>query len=313
LAEAQRAQAELMRKERALEDQKRELELTVERRVQSQLAAVQEKAKSEAEERLKLRVLEKEEQIASMQRQIDELKRKAEQGSQQLQGEVQELELEAMLRAKFPRDVIEAVPKGEFGGDILQTVMGPQNQPCGTILWESKRTKHWSDGWLAKLREDQRRAKADVALIVSNNLPKGVYGFDHVEGVWVTESRSAFPVALALRQMLVEVANARQVREGQQTKMELVYQYLTGPHFRQRVAAIVEKFEEMRSDLEKERTAMTRIWAKREKQIRGVIEATAGMYGDLQGIAGKALEEIEALSLPMIEHRSAEDDRTVAA
>src|SRR5690242_20642657 len=108
-----------------------------------------------------------------MQRQIDELKRKAEQGSQQLQGEVQEIELEGTLRAKFPRDSIEPVPKGEFGGDILQTVMGPQNKPCGTMLWESKRTKHWSDGWPVKLREDQRRAKADIALIVSDNLPKG--------------------------------------------------------------------------------------------------------------------------------------------
>src|SRR5262249_2733766 len=161
-------------------------------------------------------------------------------------------------------------------------VMASQDQPCGTILWESKRTKNWSDVWLAKLREDQRRAKADVALIVSNFLPKGVNCFGHIDGIWVTESRCAFPVALALRQVLLEVANVRQVREGQQTKMELVYDYLTGPHFRQRVAAIVEKFEEMQSDLEKERTAITRMWAKREKQIRGVIEATAGMYGDLQ-------------------------------
>jgi hypothetical protein len=313
LADAQAAQADLMRKERELQDEKRELELSVERRVQSRIAAAQEKAKLEAEQPLKLRVMEKEEQIASMQRQIDELKRKADQGSQQLQGEAQELELEEMLRAKFPRDTIKAVPKGEFGGDILQAVMGPQNQSCGTILWESKRTKHWSDAWLAKLREDQRRAKADVALIVSNILPKGVNGFGHVDGIWVTESRCAFPVALALRQVLLEVANVRQAREGQQTKMELVYDYLTGPQFRQRVAAIVEKFEEMQSDLEKERTAITRMWAKREKQIRGVIEATAGMYGDLQGIAGKALEEIEALSLPMIEHRTDENAQTAAA
>ncbi|WP_024514763.1 DUF2130 domain-containing protein [Bradyrhizobium sp. Tv2a-2] len=313
LAEAQTAQAELMRKERELQDEKRELELSVERRVQSRIAVAQEKAKLEAEEPLRLRVLEREEQIASMQRQIDELKRKAEQGSQQLQGEVQEIELEGTLRAKFPRDSIQPVPKGEFGGDILQTVMGPQNKPCGTILWESKRTKHWSDGWPIKLREDQRRAKADVALIVSDNLPKGVQGFAYVDGIWVTEPRYAFSLALALRQSLVEVANARQARDGQQTKMELVYQYLTGPHFRQRVAAIVEKFEEMRTDLEKERTAMTRLWAKREKQIRGVIETTSGMYGDLQGIAGKALEEIEALSLPMIEHRGDEQDQTAAA
>jgi len=136
LAEAQKAQAEFIRKERALEDEKRELELTVERRVQAQVAAAQLKARLEAEEPLKLRVLEKEEQIASMQRQIEELKRKAEQGSQQLQGEVQELELEAMLRTKFPRDLIEPVPKGEFGGDILQRVLGLHNQHCGTILWE---------------------------------------------------------------------------------------------------------------------------------------------------------------------------------
>jgi hypothetical protein len=124
-----------------------------------------------------------------MQRQIEDLKRKAEQGSQQLQGEVQELELEAMQRAKFPHDIIEPVPKGEFGGDVLQRVINPLNQPCGTILWESKRTKNWVDGWLAKLRDDQRKAKADLALIVSNALPKGVHTFDHVDGIWVTETR----------------------------------------------------------------------------------------------------------------------------
>jgi hypothetical protein len=149
-------------------------------------------------------------------------------------------------------------------------------------------------------------------LIVSDNLPKGVQGFAYLNGIWATEPRYAFSLALALRQSLVEVANVRQARDGQQTKMELVCQYLTGPHFRQRVAAIVEKFEEMRSDLEKERTAMTRHWAKREMQIRTVIETTSGMYGDLQGIAGKALQEIESLSLPMIENRS-EDERSNAA
>jgi hypothetical protein len=300
LAEAQKAQAEFIRKQRALEDERRELELTVERRVQAQVAAAQQKARLEAEEPLKLRVLEKEEQIASMQRQIEELKRKAEQGSQQLQGEVLELELEAMLRSKFPRDIVEPVPKGEFGGDILQQVIGPYDQVCGKILWESKRTRNWSHGWLTKLREDQRRAKADAALIVTNALPKGVRGFDLLDGVWVAEPLSAFPLALAIRVMLVEVAGARQAKEGQQTKMEMVYDYLTGPYFRQRVGAIVEKIEEMQSDLEKERSAMTKIWAKREIQIRGVIEATAGMYGDLQGIAGKALEKIDHFDLQLI-------------
>jgi len=207
---------------------------------------------------------------------------------------------------------LQPVPKGEFGGDVLQRVIGPLNQPCGTILWESKRTKNWSDGWLANLREDQRKAKADVALIVSNALPKGVHTFDHVDGVWVTDTRCAVPVAIALRQSLIEIAAARQAGESQQTKMDLVYRYLTGPRFRHRIEAIVEKFSDMQSDLDKERKAMTRLWAKREAQIRGVIEATAGMYGDLQGIAGTVLEEIEGIDLPMIEEQAANDDSMAA-
>jgi hypothetical protein len=301
LAEAQQAQVELIRKQRELDDAKREMDVTIEKQVQAALSSVREKAKQEVEERLKLRVLEKEEQIASMQRQIEELKRKSEQGSQQLQGEVQELELEAMLRSRFPRDMIEPVPKGEFGGDALQHVFSPGNQDCGTILWESKRTKNWGNDWLPKLREDQRRSKTDVAVIVTNTLPKGVHTFDHVDGIWVAEFRFAVPVAIALRQSLIEIAAARKADEGQQTKSEMVYRYLTGPQFRQRVEAIVEKFSEMQNDLEKERKAMTRLWAKREFQIRGVIEATAGMVGDLQGIAGNALEEIQGIQLPMLE------------
>ena len=301
LAEAQKAQAELIRKQRELDDAKREMDLTIEQKVQESLAIVRDKAKQEAEEKLKLRVLEKEEQISSMQRQIEELKRKAEQGSQQLQGEVLELELEASIRSKFPRDVIAPVPKGEFGGDVLQHVHGPNNMPCGTILWESKRTKNWSDSWLAKLREDQRRAKAEIALLVSSTLPKDVVAFDLIDGVWVVEPRCALPVAIALRQSLVELSAARHSREGQQTKMEMVYEYLTGPQFRHRVEAIVEKIRDMQDDLDRERKWMTKQWAKREQQIRVVIDSTVGMYGDVQGIAGKALDEIDALSLPMLE------------
>ena len=301
LADAQKAQAELIRKQRELDDAKREMDLTIEKRVQEALGNVRQKAKQEAEDALKLKVLEKEETISSMQRQIEDLKRRAEQGSQQLQGEALELELENLLRARFPRDVIEPVPKGEFGGDVLQRVSGPLDQPCGTILWESKRTKNWSDGWLAKLRGDQRAAKAEIALLVSNALPKGVDSFDLVDGIWVSDSRCAIPLAIALRQSLVELAVTRDAKKGQQTKMELVYDYLTGPRFRHRVEAIVEKFTDMQADLERERKAMTRLWAKREAQIKGVIEATVGMYGDVQGIAGQALDEIDALTLPMIE------------
>jgi hypothetical protein len=252
--------------------------------------------------------LEKEVQIAGMQRQIEELRRKAEQGSQQLQGEALELELESLLRGRFPRDLIEPVPKGEFGGDVLHRVLGPSEQLCGTILWESKQTKNWSDGWLAKLRDDQRSAKADIALIVSSALPKGVEAFDLIDGVWVAETRFAIPLAIALRQSLIEVATSRQAQEGQETKMALVYQYLTGPRFRHRIDAIVEKFTDMQTDLDRERKTMMRMWAKREAQLRGVLDSTAGLYGDLQGIAGRAMQDIESLNVLMIEDKGAVTD-----
>lgn len=300
LAEAQQAQAELIKKQRELDDAKRELELTVEKRVQDGLTEVRSLAKKEAEESLKLKVAEKDQTIASMQQKIEELKQRAEQGSQQLQGEVQELELENLLRAKFPFDSIDPVPKGEFGGDVLHRVVGSGGQSGGTILWEFKRTKNWSDGWLVKLRDDQRTAKAEISVIVSQALPKGVETFEMVDGVWVTHPRAALPVAMILRQSLLELALARQSSEGQQTKTEMVYQYLTGPRFRQRVEAIVEAFSTMQEDLDRERKAIMKQWAKREEQIERVMGATVGMYGDLQGIAGKSLQEIEGLELKAI-------------
>ena len=304
LAEAQKAQAELIKKQRELDDAKRELELTVEKRVQDGLSEVRTQAKREAEEGLKLKVMEKDQTIASMQQKIEELKQKAEQGSQQLQGEVQELELETLLRAKFPFDSIEPVPKGEFGGDVLQRVVSQSGQTSGAILWESKRTKNWSDGWLVKLREDQRTAKAEVSVLVSQALPKGTETFDVIDGVWVTSPRAALPVATILRHTLLQVGMARQTSEGQQTKTEMIYQYLTGPRFRQRVEAIVEAFSTMQEDLDKERKAIMKQWAKREEQIERVMGATVGMYGDLQGIAGKSLQEIEGLELAAIEGTS---------
>lgn len=300
LAEAQKAQADLIKKQRELDDAKRELELTVEKRVQAGLDATRQLARKEAEDEQRLKVMEKEQTIAAMQKQIEDLKRRAEQGSQQLQGEVQELELENLLRSKFPYDAIEPVPKGEYGGDVLHRVVGAGGQPGGTILWEFKRTKNWSDAWLVKLRGDQRAAKAEIAVIVSQILPKGVETFELVEGVWVTHPRAALPVAMVLRQSLLELALARQTTEGQQTKTEMVYQYLTGPRFRQRVEAIVEAFSTMQEDLDKERKVIMKQWAKREEQIMRVMGATVGMYGDLQGIAGKSLQEIEGLELPSL-------------
>jgi len=298
LAQAQKAQAELIRKQRELDDAMREMELTIEKKVQESLGHAREQGRKDAEEKLKLSVSEKELTISSMQKQIEELKRRAEQGSQQLQGEVQELEMESLLRSKFPVDTIEPVAKGEFGGDALQRVNNSSGQLCGTILWESKRTKNWSDGWLSKLRDDQRTAKCEIAVLVSQVLPKDVDTFDLIDGVWVTQPRAAIPVALMLRHSLIEINAARQSLAGQQTKTEMIYHYLTGPRFKQRVEAIVEAFSSMQEDLDKEKKVITKQWAKREEQISRVMNSTVGMYGDLQGIAGKSLQEIEGLDFP---------------
>ena len=301
LAEAQKQQAELMRQQRALEEEKRELDLTIEKRVQASISEIQIKARQEADEAARLRVAEKDQTIESMTRTIEELKRKAEQGSQQSQGEVLELELEELLRGRFPTDSIDPVGKGELGADVIQQVNGAIGQSAGIILWETKRTKAWSDGWLTKLRDDQRRSGADIALIISHALPKHIEQFDLVDGVWVAHPRCALPVAVALRQGLIDVSNSRLVQQGQQTKMEQVYHYLTGTKFRQRVEAVVEKFNDMRDDLDKERKFMGRQWAKRETQILAVLESTVGMVGELQAIAGKAMPEIPSLDMPLLE------------
>jgi hypothetical protein len=301
LAEAQAAQAEALRQTRALQDARRELDLTVEQRVSEALGAARDAAKAQADEAMKLKVSEKEATIAAMQRTIEELKRRSEQGSQQLQGEVLELDLEATLAARFPGDVIEPVGKGVTGADVIQRVAAPGGGPAGVILWEIKRTKGWNDEWLAKLRADQRSLGAEVAVLASEALPKGVEGFSLIDGVWVAPPRLALPLAGALRGGLIELAAVKAARAGQGTKMELVYDYLTGPRFRHRVEAIVEKVSDMAADLDREKKAMQRLWAKREMQIAGVVEATVGMYGDLQGIAGQALGEIEGLEVPLLD------------
>jgi hypothetical protein len=301
LAEAQAAQAQALRATRALEDARRELDLTVEKRVADSLGQAREAARTQAEEAMRLKVAEKDQTIDGMKRQIDELRRRAEQGSQQLQGDVLEIDLEARLRRQFPLDTFERVAKGDSGADILHRAVGPGGEVCGTLLWESKRTKNWDGGWLAKLRADQRRTGAEIAVIVSEALPKGVETFDAVDGVWVAAPRCAVPLAGALRLGLIETSAARLVRQGQATKMEAVYDYLTGPRFRHRVEAIVERFAALEADLAAERRWMTKQWAKREAQLAGVLDATMGMYGDLQGIAGQALPEIAGLGPPLLD------------
>ncbi len=295
LRAAQEQEADFLRRQRALEDERRELKLQVERQVQQELEVVRQRARQETEEQMRLKVQDKDEAIQGLRRQIDELKRKAEQGSQQAQGEVLEVQTEQLLRQRFPMDEIVPVPKGEFGGDLLQTVKDTGGQSCGQILWEFKRTRNWSDGWLPKLRGDQRAAGAELAVLVTQTMPKEVTLFDHMEGIWVSSLGCTLPVAVALRQALMELARARRTSQGEQTKAQQVYSYLTGPQFRHRVETIAEKFTDMRADLDAERKFIERQWAKREKQLELVLKATEGINGDLQAIAGRTVDAIDAL------------------
>ena len=244
---------QLRKDRRELETQKSELELAFTRKLDEERNAIRQAAKQEACDENRMREADRDNTIATLRRQIDDLKRKSEQGSNQAQGEVMELVLEDALRHNFPLDTIDDVPVGVHGGDLLHHVFDTSSQACGTMLWESKRTKAWSDTWLPKLRDDQRAAKAHLAILVTAELPRGVSAFGNIDGVWVTKRQYALGLAIALRAGLLEAARTRRLLEGRQTKMDLLYQYVAGSEFRQRVEGIVEAFVTMKTDLEAEK------------------------------------------------------------
>ncbi len=295
LAEARKQELELRKRERALEEGNKELQLEVVRRINAERAAIEERAAKRILEEHRLKDLEQEKQIGDLRRQIDDLKRKAEQGSQQLQGEVLELDLESLLRENFPFDSVDPVPKGVAGADIVQHVFTRTAVSCGSIVWESKRTKAWNNNWIQKLKDDQREINADLAVLVSEALPNDVTDFQPREGVWVASFASVLALATVLREWLANVARTKMAVEGKDEKLEFLFRYLTGPQFRQRVEAILETFRAMKEDLDDEKRIAARRWAKREMHIDKVIANTAGMYGDLQGLVGTSLQTIPAL------------------
>ncbi len=298
LKKAENNELALRKKQRELEDREKNIELETARKIDEEKKKIENAVCSRFEEQHKLKDAEKDKKLTDALKQVDELKRKMEQGSQQTQGDVLELELEEMFKREFPFDVIEAVSTGIRGGDIIQTVKTQSGRTCGIILWETKRVKNWSDSWIAKLKDDQGAAKADLAVLVSEALPQGFHHFRHLNGVWVTDIPSALSLALALRMALIQTANAKELESGKDDKKELIYRYVTGPEFRNRVTAIIEGFRAMKEDLESEKRAMQKIWASREKQIERIISNTAGMHGDLEGLAGSALPQIKILELP---------------
>jgi len=306
LREAQQNELTLRKQKADLEARERNVDLEVARKVDSERASIYSEASRKADEEYQLKDKDKERKIADLIKQLDEAKRKAEQGSQQAQGEVLEIELEQMLKLSFPYDIIEPVPKGIKGADVLQKVNNPMGQYCGTIIWESKRTKGWSDGWIDKLKDDQREVKADIAVLMSITLPKEINGFSQFKGIWVTSYPLAMALAVALRANLIEVASAKQAAVGKVEKMEAIYNYLSGTEFKQKVEAIVEAFVTMNTDLAKEKVAMEKLWSKREQQIKKVVISTARMYGDMQGIIGASLPEIKSLELKSLTDETGE-------
>jgi len=294
---AQEVELELRKEKTALEGRARELDLEVARRLDAAKAELETAIRKNAAEEQDLKLKEKEKQIADLRAALEDAKRRSELGSQELQGEVLELDIQAALERQFPADRIEPVLKGARGADIQQRVRNDRLEDCGLILWETKNAKNWAPAWIDKLKQDQRAAGAAAAVLVSVALPEAIEGFGRIDGIWVAGLKTWPALAVALREQLIQVAYVRAASEGKNEKMELLYEYLSGNEFRQRVEAIVEAFEAMQSQLNRERRAMEKQWAEREKQIQRVIGSTSAMYGALQGIVGGGLAPIPALEL----------------
>lgn len=255
----------------------------------------------EADEQAGMRLKEKDLVIERMNKQMEEMKRTAAQGSQQTQGEVQELDIEQSLREHFPQDDIVPVEKGDLGGDCVQIVKSPSGKTvCGKILWESKRTKNWSDGWVTKLKEDARRGDSDIAAIITQVMPKEIVEeMTNIESVWVTKRNLLIPMAVLLREILIKVAYQKTAQMHQGRKADLVYEYITSSQFHQQVSAIVEAHHEMLEQISKERAAYEKMWRAREGQLSRILVAAANVYGTMQGKVGNnALPEVNGLSLP---------------
>jgi hypothetical protein len=303
---AQKAELQARTRARELDERAKNLDLEAARKIDAERQKIQEDAAKRAEEQYQLKLAEKEKQIQDAKKANEELKRKLDQGSQQLQGEVLELQLEEMLRSTFPTDQIEPVPKGVSGADVIHRVLSRSGRVCGTIVWESKRTKAWSEGWAPKLKDDQRKLAAEIAVLVSEALPKDCNTFTHMNGIWVTSSQCAISLGAVLRMQLMQVASARAAAAGAKQKSEILYEYVVGsPEFRHRVEAIAEAFIGMQTGLQEEKRAAQRQWAKREKQIEQVISNTAAMYGELQALTG--LPDLSALTAGTHEPEASDD------
>jgi len=296
LKEANKNELELRKEKQKLKDEQDAFEIEKTRQLDEERKKIEEDASKKATDAKQAEIDQLNKKLSDATKAKDELARKLEQGSQQTQGEVQEIILEELLKSEFIHDDISPVPKGVTGADVIQTVKTKTGAECGKIIWESKKTKAWSEGWIQKLKDDQRTIKADIAVIVSSVMPEGSAGIVLRNGVWVCDIKLAGSLATALRHSLESVSREKSMSVGKNEKMEILYAYLTGTEFKQRIETIVETFSTMKSSLDKEKLYFEKSWAEKEKQIQKVIKNTVGIYGDLGGLV--QLQKIESLELP---------------
>lgn len=302
LKAARQKELELMQKDQQMKFKVQEIELEHQKQIQKITEDItnqirdQESRKMELKENeLQLRMKELQIQLDEQKKLAEEMKRKAEQGSMQRQGEVQELLLEEILREYFPFDVITEVKKGAEGADCIQQIRNESGQECGLIIYESKRTKNWSEGWIEKLKNDMRSQGADLAILVTQAFPKGMDKFGERDGVWVCNFSEVLGMAHLLRHGIINLQLLRKSNENKGDKMQMLYSYLTGNEFKQQVEAIAEGFSAMKEGITKERMQMEKNWKEREKQLEKVLLNTSGMYGSIKGIAGSGISNIPLL------------------
>jgi hypothetical protein len=296
LKDAGKREIELLELKRKLSEQQESMEDTIRKQVLEAEADLTQRIRRSEHERFELEKRELQQQLDAVTKQAEELRRRAEQGSQQLTGEVQELAIEEFLRTNFPLDAIEEVSKGQRGGDCIHRVQDV-GRPLGTIYYESKRTKAFGGDWIDKLKTDMRSKGADVGVIVTETMPKELDRFGQIHGVWVCSFAEFKALCFVLREMVYRTGIAIASQERRGDKMSMLYDYLTSSDFRLRIEAIVEGFQSMKDDIARERNAMEKLWKQREKQIEKVLLSTSGMYGSIKGIAGSDVDEIRLLDL----------------
>lgn len=302
LKQSRQKELEFLKMEQELKNRAEELDLTVQKRLKEEreklsveLRKIEEQKVAARDQEHQLKVKELEKQLEDQKKLADEMRRKAEQGSMQLQGEAQELVLEKLLQDAFPFDTVEEVGKGVEGADCILIVRNSQGTECGKIIFESKRTKGWNSGWVDKLKTDMRKKQADLAILVSQVYPKGMECFGEKDGVWIASFREVIHLTIALRNALIRIGEVRQSEDNKGEKMQLLYNYLTGLEFRQSIEAIVEGFMAMKNSIMRERVQMEKLWKEREKQLEKVLLSTSGLYGSIKGIAGASVQDIPLL------------------